>query len=127
MVSRSRHFDKELISRSVVDVPIVSGGTHHTVHNLKFCCLNARSLRNESGEFVCYVGSSSADIVAITETWLTANDTAHGITITLPGYKLLDCQRFGRAGERTALLVHGNGPIRVFLFWSKAGKFNNCN
>ena len=22
---------------------------------------------------------------------------------------------------------HGNGPIRVFLFWSKGGKFNICN
>ena len=22
---------------------------------------------------------------------------------------------------------HGNGPIRVFLFWTKAGKFNICN
>ena len=22
---------------------------------------------------------------------------------------------------------HGNGPIHVFLFWSKAGKFNLCN
>ena len=22
---------------------------------------------------------------------------------------------------------HGNGPIRVFLFWSKAGKFKICN
>lgn len=50
------HSDKKLISRSVVDVPIVSDRTHHTMHNLKFCCLNARSLRNKSAEFVCYVG-----------------------------------------------------------------------
>ena len=22
---------------------------------------------------------------------------------------------------------HGNGPIRIFLFWNKAGKFKICN
>ena len=112
------HSDKKLVSRSLVDIPIVSVRQHHTVHNLKFCCLNARSLRNKSAEFVCYVGPSSADIVAITETWLTADDTAHRIAATPPGYKLLDCPRFDRAGGGTALLVRDN----IFVIKSDAGE-----
>jgi len=27
----------------------------------------------------------------------------------------------------TLLYFHGNGPTRVFLFWSEAGKFQICN
>ena len=32
-----------------------------------------------------------------------------------------------RSGFCSTDRFHGNGPIRVFLFWSKAGKFNICN
>ena len=32
-----------------------------------------------------------------------------------------------RSGFCSTDRLHGNGPIRVFLFWSKAGKFNICN
>ena len=32
-----------------------------------------------------------------------------------------------RSGFCSTERFHGNGPIRVFLFWSKAGKFNICN
>ena len=32
-----------------------------------------------------------------------------------------------RSGFCSTDHFHGNGPIRVFLFWSKAGKFNVCN
>ena len=103
--------NKNSIFRSLVDIPIVSavsGQQRHAGHQLKFCCLNARSLRNKSADFVCYVGSSRADIVTITETWLTTDDTVHRVAITPPGYKLLDCPRSGRAGGGTALLVRDN-------------------
>ena len=32
-----------------------------------------------------------------------------------------------RSGFCSTDRFHGNGPIPVFLFWSKAGKFNICN
>ena len=32
-----------------------------------------------------------------------------------------------RSGFCSTDRFHGNGPTRVFLFWSKAGKFNICN
>ena len=32
-----------------------------------------------------------------------------------------------RSGFCSTDRFHGNGPIHVFLFWSKAGKFNICN
>ena len=75
--------------------------------------MNARSLRNKSADFVCYVGSSRADIVTITETWLTTDDTVHRVAITPPGYKLLDCPRSGRAGGGNALLVRDNISVSM--------------
>ena len=32
-----------------------------------------------------------------------------------------------RSGFCSTDRFHGNGPIRVFLFWSAAGKFKICN
>ena len=32
-----------------------------------------------------------------------------------------------RSGFCSAYRLHGNGSSRVFLFWSKAGKFKICN
>ena len=40
----------------------------------QLCVLNARSLRNKS--FVDLVCDSKADLFAVSETWLTVNDTA---------------------------------------------------
>ena len=74
----------------------------------KLCCLNARSLKNKSANFVCYVESCAADVITITETWLTAEDTVHRVEITPPGYKLLDQPRSGRVGGGTAMLFRDN-------------------
>ena len=65
-------------------------------------------MKNKSADFVCYVESCGADIITITETWLTADDTAHRVEITPPGYKLLDQPRSGRVGGGTALLLRDN-------------------
>ena len=57
---------------------------------------------------VCYVESCAADIITITETWLTTDDTAHRVEITPPGYKLLDQPRSGCVGGGTAMLLRDN-------------------
>ena len=75
---------------------------------LKFCSLNARSVRNKSADLVSYVESSGADIFAVTETWLSEIDDACRAEITPPGYKLFDHTRSDRSGGGTALLIREN-------------------
>ncbi|XP_078363787.1 uncharacterized protein LOC144648005 [Oculina patagonica] len=49
-----------------------------------------------------------ADLFAITETWLSDNDSAVCYEITPPGYKLFHCPRSDRRGGGTALLFKDN-------------------
>ena len=94
-----------MISRTLVDINI---DQQRSGKQFKLCCLNARSLKNKSAGFVCYVESCAADIITITETWLTADDTAHRVEITPPGNKLLDQPRSARVGGGTAMLLRDN-------------------
>ena len=75
---------------------------------LTMCTLNARSISNKSALFVDYVSECKADLVAITETWLSDNDSAVCYEITPAGYKLLHCPRGDRRGGGTALLFRDN-------------------
>ena len=45
---------------------------------MKYCVLNARSLRNKCPVFVDNICNSEADIAVITETWLKSVDAAQG-------------------------------------------------
>ena len=94
--------------RSSVLVPIVPEQRLRVGSYLKFCSLNARSVRNKSADFVSYVESSGADILAVTETWLSEVDDACRAEITPPGYKLFDQIRSDRTGGGTALLIREN-------------------
>ena len=71
---------------------------------LLLCVLNARSLRNKSAAFVDLVCDSKADLFAVSETWLTDNDTAILSELTPQGYKLHHCPRSDRRGGGTALI-----------------------
>ncbi len=73
-----------------------------TLPPLKLCCLNTRSVKSISADFLDYVSTSRADIFALTETWFTELDTAHKIEITPPGFKLKDRPRTGRLGGKHA-------------------------
>ena len=96
------------ISRSSVLVPIVPEQRFRVGSCLKFCSLNARSVRNKSADLVSYVKSSGADIFAVTETWLSESDDACRAEITPPGYNLFDHTRSDRCGGGTALLIREN-------------------
>ena len=72
-------------SRISVLVPIVPEQRFLAVSYLKFCSLNARSVRNKSADLVSYVESSGADIFAVTEAWLSEIDDACRAEITPPG------------------------------------------
>ena len=71
---------------------------------LLLCVPNARSLRNKSAAFVDLVCDSKADLFAVSETWLTDNDTAILSELTPQGYKLHHCPRSDRRGGGTALI-----------------------
>ena len=60
---------------------------------MKFCTWNARSVRNKSAVFQEYVCDNKIDLIALTETWLTANDVAVKVECTPPGHKMIGCPR----------------------------------
>lgn len=68
------------------------------VKSLRFCLLNAQSLRNKSADLVDYVNDENFDIVALTETWLTNDDLAVRSLSSPVGYKFLDHARSCREG-----------------------------
>ena len=76
---------------------------------LKFCTLNARSLNNKAAEFVDYVCNRKPDLVAITETWFTDDESASTVLCTPEGYKLLIvCPCLGRLGGGTGVLFRNS-------------------
>ena len=75
---------------------------------LTVCTLNARSIANKSALFVDYINECKADLCAITETWLSDNDSAVCHEITPPSYKLFHCPRSDGRGGGTALLFRDN-------------------
>ena len=79
-----------------------------SVTPLTVCTLNAQSIANKSALFVNYINECKADLCAITETWLSDNDSAVCHEITPPSYKLFHCPRSDRRGGGTALLFGDN-------------------
>ena len=72
---------------------------------LSLCCINTRSIRNKTGDFIDYVLSSNTHICAITETWLTAADDAIRSECTPCGYSFADHPReSNRQGGGTGIL-----------------------
>ena len=77
--------------------------------SLTVCSLNARSIKNKSAMFVDYLYDCKADLFAITETWLSVNDSAVCKEITPSGFKLLHSpRRSDRKDGGTALLFRDN-------------------
>lgn len=91
--------------RTIINIPTISEQSPNVKNHLRLCCLNARSIKNKSADFVCYAASTGADIYIFTETWLTERDIAHRAELTRPGFKLLDQPRLGRTGGGLALLI----------------------
>ena len=82
------------VFRTHTDVPIDrSQRSSFGTNSMKFCNLNARSIKSKSAVFLCYVKSCAADMFAITETWFTERDSAHRAEVTPPGYMLSTIMR----------------------------------
>ena len=56
---------KRLKTRTLVDVPIVNDNCSGVRRHLRLCCLNARSIKNKSADFVCYALSIGADVFVL--------------------------------------------------------------
>ena len=67
---------------------------------LSLCLLNSRSVRNKSAAFFDYICECKADLVAVTETWLSCCDDAIRVELCPDGYKLLDHVQLYCSGTR---------------------------
>jgi hypothetical protein len=73
--------------------------------------MNVRSIMSKSASFIEYVRDSDADLIALTETWLTVDDTAASLEIVPNGYKLINHPRVKCKGGRIALLHTDNFSV----------------
>ena len=78
----------------------------HTIQRqlISMCLLNIRSFQNNSAAFYDYIYDCKANLIAVTETWLTVNGDAVRAEIQPPGDKLVDFPRSSRGGGGTALI-----------------------
>ena len=76
---------------------------------LVLCSVNVRSVKSKSADLLDYIYTSGADLFALTETWLTANDSAAKLEFIPPQTrKFLHHNRSGRKGGGTGLLFREN-------------------
>ena len=75
---------------------------------LSLCLFNSRSIKNKSADIFDYVCDCKADLFAITETWLNANDDAVRAELCPTSYKISDHPRIGRRGGGVALLYRNS-------------------
>ena len=62
------------------------------------CNLNARSVRNKTAQILDFIVDRKVDLVAITEHWATANDSAVRAELCHDGYCIVDHPKLDRRG-----------------------------
>ena len=62
------------------------------------CLLNAHSIKSKSDDFIDLAINTKADLMALTETWLTVDDAVARREIIPSGIKLMDQPRIGCSG-----------------------------
>ena len=90
---------KGIKKSNLVNIPCNENSKYSTL-----CLLNARSIRNKAELIKDYVLEQNIDICAITETWLSVNDTITTGDITPDGYQFLHVDRPERVGGGVAIL-----------------------
>lgn len=81
-----------------------NGSVGSRKHKMLLSFFNARSVRNKTVDMFYFICGSKVDLIAITETWLTINDSAIKAELCRDGYKLMDHPRTLRRGG-------GRGPL----------------
>lgn len=89
---RLQRFTVDRIAMNLRIFPTSRGDADHhprsSCRTLTVSSLNARSIKNKSAMFDDYLYDYKADLFAITETWLSVNDSAVCREITPSGFKL---------------------------------------
>ena len=110
MVQRSRKFAYTCNSTqnydNLLQIPLVPNVSNYGPH-LWFAIWNARSIKNKITSLCDLVISEHLDILALTETWLTGNDSfvIADLTNTLQDHVIYHLPRTNRGGG-VAVIVH---------------------
>ena len=75
------------------------------------CNLNARSVRNKTAQILDFIVDRKVDLVAITEHWLTANDSDVRVELCPNGYCIVDHPRLDRRGGGTGLIYRDSFDV----------------
>ena len=94
------------------DVNRNNGVTGLCKQKMLLTTLNARSVRSKTVDILDFICESKADLIAITETWLTKNYSAVKVELSPNGYKIVDHPRTGRAGGGTALIFRDSLKVK---------------
>ena len=81
-------------------------------HPLSVCPLNARSVKNKTALILNYIRDYSADLYAITETWLTDKDASVKAEFCPAGYNFIDYPRTGYRDGGTGLNFRDSLPCQ---------------
>ena len=71
--------------------------------NFQLCSVNVRSVCNKTALIHDFICDSNADLIAMTETWLTDNDATVLRELIPTGYRFVHQPRMGRRGGGTGL------------------------
>ena len=81
--------------------------------NLQLCSVNVRSVRNKTALVHDFICDSNADLIAMTETWLTDSDSAVLHELIPAGYRFVhQPSRSGRRGGGTGLVYRETINVR---------------
>ena len=89
---------------------------------LTLALINVRSIKSKSAVFNECVLDSKADLITLTEAWLTADDTAAKLEISV-GYKLINQPRIRCKGGGIALLHRNNIVVEKMKSKDKPSSF----
>ena len=101
---------QNLININISDPNTRSSGNFN--HPLSVCPLNARSVKNKTALILDYIRDYSADLYAITETWLTDKDASVKEEFCPAGYNFIDYPWTGYRDGGTGLNFRDSLPCQ---------------
>ena len=104
---------RQVCPANLIEIPMnISRSCAYSVSPLTLCLLNAHSIKSKSADFIDLAINTKADLMALTETWLTVDDAAARREIIPSGFKLMDQPRIGRRGGGIGLVYRENINIK---------------
>ena len=79
---------------------------------MTLCTFNVRSVKNKIAVILDYIFDCKADLFAVTETWLSADDAAVRAELCPHGYRFIDHPRLGRRGGGTGVVYRDSLGVK---------------